>query len=102
MQNEATGVILRTTKDTLTETMRSVLDLPSTQITLDRKQNCTVRPYLSALGNPHTHNPALHEAVRKTQKDADWDRAGAGWVKCWMGQVLGGSMGHELDGSSVG
>ena len=70
VQNEATRVILRTTKDTLTETMRLMLDLPSIQIGLDRKQNCNGQTILQCRrkSHPPTHNPALHEAVKDTER----------------------------------
>ena len=75
VQNEAMRVILGTTKDTPTETMKFMLDLPSLQTTKKVEQ---VKAYFSAVGNPH--NP-LHEAV----KDTKGYRLGRG--KSWMGQA---------------
>jgi hypothetical protein len=75
VQNEAIRVILGTTKDTRTETMRLMLDLPPMQT----KQNVEqVKAYFTAVENPH--NP-LHEAV----KDSKGSRLGRG--KPWMGQT---------------
>ena len=56
------GVILGTTKDTPTETMRFVLDLPPMQTRQNVEQ---VKAYFSAVENPH--NP-LHEAVEVTKR----------------------------------
>ena len=75
VQNEAMRVILGTTKDTPTETMKFMLNLPSLQTTKKVEQ---VKAYFSAVGNPH--NP-LHEAV----KDTKGYRLGRG--KSWMGQA---------------
>ena len=74
VQNEAMRVILGNTKDTPTETMRFMLDLPLVQT---RQKVEQVKAYFSAVGNPH--NP-LHQAVKDT-KDADWHGASLGWVK---------------------
>ena len=68
-------VILGNTKDTPTETMRFMLNLPSMQI---RQKVQQVKTYFSAVGNPH--NP-LHQAV----KDTKGCRLGRG--KSWMGQA---------------
>ena len=75
VQNEAMRVILGSTKDTPTETMRFMLNLPPLQTTQKVEQ---VKAYYSAVGNPH--NP-LHEAV----KDTKGCRLGRG--KSWMGQA---------------
>ena len=75
VQNEAMRVILGTTNDTPTETMRFMLDLPPLQTTQKVEQ---VKAYFNAVGNPH--NP-LHEAV----KDTKGCRLGRG--KSWMGQA---------------
>ena len=75
VQNEAMRVILGTTKDTPTETMRFMLDLPPLQTTQKIEQ---VKEYFSAVGNPH--NP-IHETV----KDTKGCRLGRG--KSWMGQA---------------
>ena len=75
VQNEAMRVILGTTKDTPTETMRFMLDLPPLQTTQKIEQ---VKAYFSAVGNPH--NP-IHETV----KDTKGCRLGRG--KSWMGQA---------------
>ena len=61
VQNEAMRVILGTTKDTPTETMRFMLDLPPMQT---RQKVEQVKAYFSAVENPH--NP-LHEAVKDTR-----------------------------------
>ena len=58
VQNEVMRVILRTTKDTPTETVRFMLDLPPVQT---RQKVEQVKVYFSAVENPH--NP-LHEAAR--------------------------------------
>ena len=75
VQSEAMRVIIGTTKDTPTETMRFMLDIPPLQTTQKGEQ---VKAYYSAVGNPH--NP-LHEAV----KDTKGCRLGRG--KSWMGQA---------------
>ena len=75
VQNEAMRVILGTTTDTPTETMRSVLGLPPLQT---RQKVEQVKPYLSAVENPH--NP-LHEAVKDTKG------CRLGWDKSWVGQA---------------
>ena len=72
VQNEAMRDILRTIKDTPTETTRFMLDLPPMQT----RQNGAGQAYFSAVENPH--NP-LHEAV----KDAKGCRLGRS--KSWMG-----------------
>ena len=63
VQNEAMRVILGTTKDTPTETMRFMLTiiLPPMQT---RQKVEQVKAYFSAIENPH--NP-LHEAVKDTK-----------------------------------
>ena len=73
VQNEAMRVILGTTKDTPTETLRFMLDLPPMQT---RQKVEQVKAYFSAVENPH--NP-LHEVV----KDPKGCRPGRG--KSWMG-----------------
>ena len=75
VQSEAMRVIIGTTKDTPTETMRFILDLPPLQTTKKVEQ---VKAYFSAVGNHH--NP-LHEAV----KDTKGCRLGRN--KSWMGQA---------------
>ena len=75
VQNEAMRVILGTTKDTPTETMRFMLDLPPMQT---RQKVEQVKAYFSAVENHH--NP-LHEVV----KDPKGCRPGRG--KSWMGQA---------------
>ena len=75
VQSEAMRVIIGTTKDTPTETMRFMLDIPPLQTTQKVEQ---VKAYYSAVGNPH--NP-LHEAVKDTKRC----RLGRG--KSWMGQA---------------
>ena len=75
VQNEAMRVILGTTNDTPTETMRFMIDLPPLKITQKVEQ---VKAYFSAVGNPH--NP-LQEAVKDTKRC----RLGRG--KSWMGQA---------------
>ena len=75
VQNEVMPVVLGTTTDTPTETMRSVLGL---QPLKTRQKVEQVKPYLSAVENPH--NP-LHEAVKDT------NGCRLGWVKSWMGQA---------------
>ena len=59
VQNEAMRVILGTTKDTPTETMRYILDLSSMETRHKVKQ---VKAYLNAMQN--TKNP-LHDAVKE-------------------------------------
>ena len=61
VQNEAMRVILGTTKDTPTEAMRFVLDLPPMQT---RQKVEQVKAYFSAVEIPH--NP-VHEAVKDTK-----------------------------------
>ena len=51
VQNEAMRVILGTTKDTTTETMRFMLDLSPMQIRQKLEQ---VKAYFSAVENPHS------------------------------------------------
>ena len=75
VQYEAVRVVLGTTKDTPTETMRSMLDLPPLQTRQKAEQ---VKPYLSAVENPH--NP-LHEAVKDTKG------CRLGRDKSWMSQT---------------
>ena len=75
VQNEAMRVILGSTKDTPTETIRFMLDLPPLQTTHKVEQ---VKAYFSDVGNPH--NP-LQEAVKDTKRC----RLGRG--KSWMGQA---------------
>ena len=75
VQNEAMRVILGTTNDTPTETMRFMIDLPPLKITQKVEQ---VKAYFSAVGNPH--NP-LHEAVKDTKG------CRLGRSKSWMGQA---------------
>ena len=75
VQNEAMRVILGTTKDTLIETMRFMLDLPPMQT---RQKVEQVKAYFSAVENPH--NP-LHEVVKDTKRC----RPGRG--KSLMGQA---------------
>ena len=75
VQSEAMRVIIGTTKDTPTETMRFMLDIPPLQTTKKVEQ---VKAYFSAVGNPD--NP-LHEAVKDTKRC----RLGRG--KSWMGQA---------------
>ena len=59
VQNEAMRVILGTTKDTLIEVMRYLLDLPSMETRHKVEQ---VKAYLIAMQNPK--NP-LHDAVKE-------------------------------------
>ena len=59
VQNEAMRVILGTAKDTPTETMRCLLDLPSMETRHKVKQ---VKPHLNAMQNPK--NP-LHNAIKE-------------------------------------
>ena len=73
VQNETMRGILGSTKDTPTETMRFMLDLPPLKTTQKVEQ---VKAYFGAVGNHH--NP-LHEAV----KDTKGCRLGRG--KSWMG-----------------
>ena len=61
VQNEAMPVILRTTKDTPTETVRFMPDLSPMQT---RQKVEQVKAYFSAIENPH--NP-LHKAVKDTK-----------------------------------
>ena len=75
VQNEAMRVILGTTKDTPTETMRFMLDLPPVQTRQKVKQ---VKAYFSAVENPQI---PFHEAL----KDTKGCRLGRG--KSWMGQI---------------
>ena len=75
VQNEAMRVILGTTKDTLIETMRFMLDFPPMQT---RQKVEQVKAYFSAIENPH--NP-LHEAMKDTEG------CRLGWGKSWMGQA---------------
>ena len=60
VRNEAMRVILRTTKDTPTETMRFMLDLPPVQTRQYAEQ---VEAYFSAV---ETHHSPLREAVKDT------------------------------------
>ena len=75
VQNEAMRVILGTTKDAATETMKFMLDLPPIQI---RHQVEQVKAHVSTVENPH--NP-LQEAV----KDTEGCRLGRD--KSWTGQA---------------
>ena len=75
VQNEAMRTILGTTRDTPTEAMRYILDLPPMH---SRQKVAQVKAYLSAVENPQ--NP-LHEAT----KDMKGDRLQRG--KSWMGQA---------------
>ena len=75
VQNEAMRIILGTTKDTSTETMRFMLDLPQMHT---RQKVEQVKAYFTAVENPH--NP-LNEAV----KDTKGCKLGRG--KSWMGQA---------------
>ena len=61
VQNEAMRIILGTTKDTSTETMRFMLDLPQMQT---RQKVEQAKAYFSAIENPH--NP-LHKAMKDTK-----------------------------------
>ena len=60
VQNKAMTVTLGTTKDTGTETMRFMLDLPPMQT---RQKAEHAKAYPSTVGNPHN---ALHEPVKDT------------------------------------
>ena len=73
VQNEAVRVILRTTKDTVIETKRFMLDLPPVQTRQKVKQ---VKAYFSAVENPHDR---LHEVVKDTKG------CSLGQSKSWMG-----------------
>ena len=53
VQNEAMRVILGTTKDTPTEAMRFVLDLPPMQT---RQKVEQIKAYFRAVRNPTTHS----------------------------------------------
>ena len=75
VQNEAMIVILGTTKDTPTETMRFMLDLPPMQT---REKVKLVKTFFSAVEKKHS---PLHEAV----KDTKGSRLGRG--KSWKGQA---------------
>ena len=75
VQYEAVRVVLGTTRDTPIETMRSMLGL---QTLLTRQKVEQVKPYLSAVENPH--NP-LHEAVKDTKG------CRLGRDKSWMSQT---------------
>ena len=75
VQNEAMRTILGTTKDTPTEAMRYLLDLPPLQ---ERQKVAQVKAYLNAVENPS--NP-LHQATKYTRGD----RLQRG--KSWMGQA---------------
>ena len=75
VQNEATRVILGTTKDTFIETMRYLLDLPAREIRHKVEQ---VKAYLKAMQK--LKNP-FHDAV-KEGKECRLARD-----KSWMGQV---------------
>ena len=66
VQNEAMRGILGTTKDTLIETMRYLLDLPSMETRHKVKQ---VKAYLNAMQNPK--NP-LHDTEEKKKRGVDW------------------------------
>ena len=80
VQNEAMRVILGTTKDTPTETMRFMLDLPPMQT---RQKVEQVKAYFSGVENPH--NP-LHDAV----KDTKGSRLGQGFgMRFFKVQVTG-------------
>ena len=75
VQNEAMRVILGTTKDTPTETMRYLLDLPSVET---RHKGEQVKAYLNAMRIPK--NP-LHDAI-KEEKGCRLARG-----KSWIGQA---------------
>ena len=75
IQNEAMRIILGTTRDTPTEAMRHVLDLPPVET---RQKIAQVKAYLSAVENPQ--NP-LHKAT----KESKGDRLQRG--KSWMAQA---------------
>ena len=75
VQNEAMQVILGTTRDTPTETVKFMLDLPPLE---PRQKMEQVKAYSSAVENPHN---TLSEAV----KDTTWRGLGEG--KSWMGQA---------------
>ena len=75
MHNEATGVILGTTKDEPIETMLYLLDLPSVETRYKAEQ---VKAYLNAMHNPK--NP-LQDVV-KEDKGCRLARA-----KPWMGHA---------------
>ena len=75
LQNEAMRFILGITKDTPTEAMRYLLDLPSMET---RRKVEQVKAYLNAMQNPK--NP-LHDAVNE-EKGCRLARG-----KPWMGQV---------------
>ena len=62
VQNEAMPVIPETTKDTATETMRFMLDLPPMQT---RQKEEQVKAYFIAVEN---HHNTLHEAVKDTKR----------------------------------
>ena len=74
VQNEAMRVILGTTKDKPTETMRFMLDLPPMQT---RQKVEQVKAYFSAVKIPTTHSTKLS----KTKG------CRLGWDKSWMGQA---------------
>ena len=74
VQNEAMRVILGTTKDIPTETMRFIIDLPPLQTTQKAEQ---VKAYFSAVGNHHNFTPRSHERHKGMQTGT--------------GQVLNGS-----------
>ena len=74
VQNEAMRDILGTTKDTLIETMRFMLDLPPMQTSQKVEQTksyCTSVP--SKIPTTHSTKPS------KTQRNADWDGTSLGW-----------------------
>ena len=60
VQNEAMQVILGTTRDTPTETVKFMLDLPPLE---PRQKMEQVKAYSSAVENPHN---TLSEAVKDT------------------------------------
>ena len=74
VQNEAMRVTVENTKDTPTQTMRFMLDLP--QCKPDRKRSRS--KYTSVPSEiPTTHSTK----PRKTQRYAGWHGASLGWVK---------------------
>ena len=71
VQNEAMRVILGTTKDTPTETMRYLLDLPSME-TRHKVERILMRCRI-----PKIHSTMLS----KKKKGVDWQEASHGWSK---------------------
>ena len=78
VQNEAMRVILGTTKDTPTETMRFILDLPPMQT---RQKVEQVKAYFRAVFLKNFFNPQLTPRSRKRRKG----------MQTGAGQVLDGS-----------